>query len=688
DTVTYTLVVSNAGPDTANNVVVTDTPTNLTIQSVSGGGCTGFPCTIASIASGTPVNDVAITVTATIDGGGAFDNAASVSADEIDNNAANDTDNDGANAAAVADVSITKTLNDTSPYQTGDTITYDVVVTNNGPDTANNVMVTDTPFNITIVSVTGGGPGCVGFPGCNLGTIANGASVTLTVTATIDGPGAFTNMVSVSADEIDINIANNTDDGTDGNNNGTAAAVADVALTKTLNDTSPYQTGDTVTYDIVVTNNGPDTANNVVVADTPTNLTIVSVAGGGAGCLGFPGCNLGALANGASITLTVTATIDGPGNFINEATVSADEIDNNTTNNTDNGADGNNGGVAAGLADLVTVKTLTSGNPTPAETDTVTFTITVTNNGPDTANNISLNDVIPSGLTPTINNGNVSAGTYTSPTWSIPSLINGASATLTIEGTVDIGQDGNTITNNTTAASGDENDPSTAGDDLSESVVVTGCLDTDGDGTCDSVDPDPNDPCNDDGIIGDEDTSNPIWQAADCDGDGVTNGDEDTAGTEPYDPCDPTQAPGYTGYDITNPIWQAADCDGDGVTNINEVDPDGNGVVDAANATDPYDPCDFNNVLITETQTTAFLVGDCDGDGVTNGQEQIDGTDINDPCEYESINQDTTATTPAWDALDCDGDGVTNGQEVLDMTGPTDPCEYDPANQDVTIVTT
>ena len=59
-----------------------------------------------------------------------------------------------------------------------------------------NVMVTDTPFNITIVSVNGGGPGCVGFPGCNLGTIANGASVTLTVTATIDGPGAFTNMVS------------------------------------------------------------------------------------------------------------------------------------------------------------------------------------------------------------------------------------------------------------------------------------------------------------------------------------------------------------------------------------------------------------------------------------------------------------------------------------------------------------
>ncbi|MDT0557000.1 hypothetical protein, partial [Patiriisocius hiemis] len=119
DTVTYTLVVSNSGPDTANNVVVTDTPTNLTIQTISAPCAGGFPCTIPSIASGTPANDVAITVTATIDGGGAFDNAASVSADEIDNNAANDSDNDGAVAAAVADVGITKTLTNTSPYQTG-----------------------------------------------------------------------------------------------------------------------------------------------------------------------------------------------------------------------------------------------------------------------------------------------------------------------------------------------------------------------------------------------------------------------------------------------------------------------------------------------------------------------------------------------------------------------------------------
>ena len=48
----------------------------------------------------------------------------------------------------------------------------------------------------------------------------------------------------------------------------------------------------------------------------------------------------------------------------------------------------------------------------------------------------------------------------------------GETATLTLEGTVDVGQGGNTITNITTAATGDQPDPSTDGDDLDESVVV------------------------------------------------------------------------------------------------------------------------------------------------------------------------------------------------------------------------
>ena len=54
--------------------------------------------------------------------------------------------------------------------------------------------------------------------------------------------------------------------------------------------------------------------------------------------------------------------------------------------------------------------------------------------------------------------------------------------------------------------------------------------------------------------------------------------------------------------------------------------------------------------------------------------EVIDGTDPNDPCDFLTAN--ITLATTGWDAADCDGDGVTNGQEVIDGTDPTDPCDY------------
>ncbi len=78
---------------------------------------------------------------------------------------------------------------------------------------------------------------------------------------------------------------------------------------------------------------------------------------------------------------------------------------------------------------------------------------------------------------------------------------------------------------------------------------------------------------------------------------------------------------------------------------------------------------------------------DCDGDGVTNGQEIIDGTDPKDPCDYKKNSQDTSKVSDEWKKLDCDGDGVTNGQEVIDGTDPKDPCDYKEEHQDKEKVT-
>lgn len=133
--------------------------------------------------------------------------------------------------------------------------------------------------------------------------------------------------------------------------------------------------------------------------------------------------------------------------------------------------------VPAANTNLTTVKARTSANATPVEGDTVTYQIVVTNNGNINATNVNLTDVLPAGLTATANNGAVTAGSYDAGTgvWTIPLLAIGASATLTIEGTVNVGQGGNTIVNTIPSpAIGDQPDPVTTGDDLTESVTVKG----------------------------------------------------------------------------------------------------------------------------------------------------------------------------------------------------------------------
>ena len=189
---------------------------------------------------------------------------------------------------------------------------------------------------------------------------------------------------------------------------------------------------------------------------------------------------------------------------------------------------------------------------------------------------------------------------------------------------------------------------------------------------------------------------------ADCDQDGVTNGDEidpdgdgtpGPNGTDPFNPCS------FNSVDQNlaqvSAAWLAADCDGDGVTNGEEVDPDGDGTP-GPNGTDPNDPCEFDLALQDFAGVSAaWLTTDCDGDGVTNGEE-VDpnndgtpgpnGTDPSNPCDYDVALQDFASVSAAWLAADCDGDGVTNEEEVdpdgdgtpgPNGTDPSNPCSFD-----------
>ncbi len=126
-------------------------------------------------------------------------------------------------------------------------------------------------------------------------------------------------------------------------NNWYLQAVAvdvDVAMDKQLISTGPFLTGGTVTYELTISNAGPADATDIEVSDTLTNMSFLSLTGGTCSPASFP-CTIPTLANGASETLTLIASITNTGTFDNTATATPSEIDLDTSNNTD--ADGNSG---------------------------------------------------------------------------------------------------------------------------------------------------------------------------------------------------------------------------------------------------------------------------------------------------------------------------------------------------------
>ncbi|MEA2163516.1 MAG: hypothetical protein QOK37_1643 [Thermoanaerobaculia bacterium] len=438
ESIQYTIVVANAGPSTATNVQITDTPFHLSITNVSGGGCSALPCTLGSLAS---LANVTITVTATITQIGIFDNSATATATEFDPNTTNNTDNTNnfGGASNSADLQVTKTLVTSGPFVAGQSITYTIAVHNNGPDAALLVSITDTPSNLTITNVTGSG--CSAFPCTPVPpNLSATLTDTVTVTATINAAGAFDNSATATSNSFDPNTSNNTDNT---GNGGTAAASADVSLVKTLLTSGPFTAGQTISYSLVVANAGPSTATSIQVTDTPANLTITNVSG--SGCSSLP-CTIASLASGANTTINVTATIIAAGAFDNSASGNGTEFDPNSGNNTDSTG---NGGTAAASADVSLVKTLTTAGPFTVG-QAITYTLVVANAGPSTATSIQVTDT-PTNLTIT----NVSGSGCAALPCSIASLASGANTTITVTATIVTGG----AFDNSATATGVEFDP-------------------------------------------------------------------------------------------------------------------------------------------------------------------------------------------------------------------------------------
>ncbi len=116
------------------------------------------------------------------------------------------------NIQGLVDLAVTKT-GAPNPVSEGANITWTMVVTNNGPDTDTGVTVSDPlPAGTTFVSVSTSKGTCTGgaIISCDLGTMAAGESITITLVTTANVAETITNTVHVVGDKPETNLANNT----------------------------------------------------------------------------------------------------------------------------------------------------------------------------------------------------------------------------------------------------------------------------------------------------------------------------------------------------------------------------------------------------------------------------------------------------------------------------------------------
>ncbi|MFK8013221.1 MAG: autotransporter domain-containing protein, partial [Marinicellaceae bacterium] len=164
--------------------------------------------------------------------------------------------------ASIADLSVQKSA-DQKSITTGNQLSWNIDVTNLGPDSAQNVKITDQlPEGFEVISATLNGQDVCQDKGknlmCNLGILNNQESATVTVLGTVLlESGVLENTVSVSSDTIDEEMKNNTD--------SASVMVNPVAMTNAdifLNISAEEAVIDkgVAQFNINVGNNGPDSA--------------------------------------------------------------------------------------------------------------------------------------------------------------------------------------------------------------------------------------------------------------------------------------------------------------------------------------------------------------------------------------------------------------------------------------------
>lgn len=159
---------------------------------------------------------------------------------------------------------------------------------------------------------------------------------------------------------------------------------ADVGVSQTTSGPALHNAN--VTFTVTVTNNGPSTATGVTLNDTFSNATFSSANSTIGSCAGTGPitCNIGVLAAGQSAVVTIALQATTVGTINNTAGVTSTTVD---PNNANDGPD--NATITVSAKTDLGVSITDSPDPVDAF-QTVTYIVTVSNNGPDAASSANV----------------------------------------------------------------------------------------------------------------------------------------------------------------------------------------------------------------------------------------------------------------------------------------------------------
>ena len=270
------------------------------------------------------------------------------------------------------------------------------------------------------------------------------------------------------------------------------AQEADMAVTKTA-DADQAPAGSDVTYTITVYDNGPDNADNATLTDTlPSGTTFVSLSSPAGWTCSTPNVGSGGtvictypslpVTGGDIFTLVVNIPSNtSPGTtFTNKATVSSTTFDPSDENNEASAATT----VPGTNADIRVTKVASAGQV--FADSNVTYTIQVSNAGPDTAVSAELFDTLPLDMTfvslsqssspgPLWSCSTPPVGTGGSIVCTTPSLAENDLTTFTLVGHIPSTASVGTNYNNSALGSSSTSDPDGGNNTASTSTFVVSC---------------------------------------------------------------------------------------------------------------------------------------------------------------------------------------------------------------------